>query len=67
MVKLLQSQPKLLAMDGPTKLKFTLPLVERSARIQFVADMLKNFQQMYYLLGKILKLIGQVSGKSVRL
>lgn len=45
LVKLLQSQPKLLAMDGPTKLKFTLPLVERSARIQFVADMLKNFQQ----------------------
>ncbi|MGC9552397.1 TRCF domain-containing protein, partial [Vibrio metoecus] len=45
LVKLLQSQPKQFAMDGPTKFKFTLPLVERSARIQFVADMLNDFQQ----------------------
>ncbi len=45
LVKLLQSQPKQFAMDGPTKFKFTLPLLERSARIQFVADMLHNFQQ----------------------
>jgi len=45
LVKLLQSQPKKFAMDGPTKFKYALPLVDRRERIQFVADMLGEFQQ----------------------
>lgn len=45
LVKLLQSQPQKFAMDGPTKFKFTVPLVDRRKRIQFVGDMLEEFQQ----------------------
>ena len=45
LVKLLQAQPKLFAMDGPTKFKFTRTLVDRRERIQFIADMLNEFQQ----------------------
>ena len=45
LVKLLQSQPQKFAMDGPTKFKFTIPLVDRRKRIQFVGDMLAEFQQ----------------------
>ncbi|ROV58276.1 transcription-repair coupling factor [Vibrio ponticus] len=45
LVKLLQSQPQKFAMEGPTKFKFTLPLVDRRQRIQFVTDMLAEFQQ----------------------
>ncbi|MEL7291671.1 MAG: transcription-repair coupling factor [Pseudomonadota bacterium] len=45
LVKLLQSQPQKFAMDGPTKFKFTIPLVDRRKRIQFVNDMLAEFQQ----------------------
>ncbi|WP_165310823.1 transcription-repair coupling factor [Vibrio ziniensis] len=45
LVKLLQSQPKKFAMDGPTKFKYAVPLVDRRERIQFVADMLGEFQQ----------------------
>lgn len=45
LVKLLQSQPQKFAMDGPTKFKFTIPLVDRRKRIQFVNDMLGEFQQ----------------------
>jgi transcription-repair coupling factor (superfamily II helicase) len=45
LVRLLQSQPKQFVMDGPTKLKFILPLEERLQRLRFVQDMLKYFQQ----------------------
>ncbi|MGY3570141.1 transcription-repair coupling factor [Vibrio paucivorans] len=45
LVKLLQSQPQKFSMEGPTKFKFTVPLVDRRKRIQFVADMLSEFQQ----------------------
>ncbi|WP_194437742.1 transcription-repair coupling factor [Vibrio fluminensis] len=45
LVKLLQSQPQKFAMEGPTKFKFTLALVDRRQRIQFVTDMLAEFQQ----------------------
>ncbi|MDW6003682.1 transcription-repair coupling factor [Vibrio mangrovi] len=45
LVQLLQSQPKLYGMDGPTKFKFTLPLDERNQRIGFLRDMLSEFQQ----------------------
>ena len=45
LVKLLQSQPQKFAMEGPTKFKFTVSLVDRRQRIQFVTDMLGEFQQ----------------------
>ncbi|MEF1173705.1 transcription-repair coupling factor, partial [Vibrio sinaloensis] len=45
LVKLLQSQPQKFAMEGPTKFKFTVPLVDRRKRIQFIGDMLGEFQQ----------------------
>lgn len=45
LVKLLQSQPKQFSMEGPTKFKFAIPLVDRRERIQFVANMLEEFQQ----------------------
>ena len=45
LVKLLQAQPKQFAMDGPTKFKFTLPLVDRRERMSFVANMLNEFEQ----------------------
>ncbi|WP_339390135.1 hypothetical protein, partial [Vibrio neptunius] len=45
LVKLLQSQPLKFAMEGPTKFKFTVPLVDRRKRIQFVGDMLGEVQQ----------------------
>ncbi|WP_295902879.1 transcription-repair coupling factor [uncultured Vibrio sp.] len=45
LVKLLQSQPQKFAMEGPTKLKFTIPLVDRRKRVRFVVDMLSEFQQ----------------------
>lgn len=45
LVKLLQSQPQKFAMDGPTRFKFTVPLVDRRQRLQFINDMLNEFQQ----------------------
>lgn len=45
LVKLLQSQPKVFALDGPTKFKFALELPEKSKRIQFISDMMQEFRQ----------------------
>lgn len=45
LVKLLQSKPQMYAMDGPTKLKFSQPLVDRRKRLQFVKQQLEEFQQ----------------------
>ncbi|WP_428773686.1 transcription-repair coupling factor [Vibrio sp.] len=45
LVKLLQSQPQKFAMDGPTKFKFAIPLTDRRKRIEFVGDMLTQFEQ----------------------
>ena len=45
LVKLLQSQPQKFAMEGPTKFKFGVPLVDRRKRLDFVNDMLNEFQQ----------------------
>ncbi len=45
LVKLLQSQPQKFAMEGPTKFKFGVPLVDRRQRLDFVNDMLNEFQQ----------------------
>jgi transcription-repair coupling factor (superfamily II helicase) len=45
LVKLLQSQPKQFGMEGPTKFKFVLPLVDRRERLKFVKNMLDEFAQ----------------------
>ncbi|MDR9829607.1 transcription-repair coupling factor [Vibrio sp. FNV 38] len=45
LVKLLQSQPKQFAMEGPTKFKFIVPLVDRRERLRFVKSMLEEFSQ----------------------
>jgi len=43
LVKLLQSQPKQFTLEGPTKFKFSLPLPERTQRIEFVTNMMNEF------------------------
>lgn len=43
LVSLLQSAPRRYGMEGPTKFKFTLPLSDRSARINAVSDLLNQF------------------------
>ncbi len=45
LVKLLQTQPKQFSMEGPTRFKFTLPLVDRRERTQFIISMLSEFEQ----------------------
>ncbi|MFC1237272.1 transcription-repair coupling factor [Vibrio sp. F74] len=45
LVKLLQGQAQNYKMEGPTKLKFTLPLADRRERIRFISDLLEQFQQ----------------------
>ncbi|MGR5119115.1 transcription-repair coupling factor [Vibrio astriarenae] len=45
LVKLLQSQPKQFGMEGPTKFKFVLPLVDRRERLKFVKNILDEFAQ----------------------
>ncbi|MFC3023461.1 transcription-repair coupling factor [Vibrio zhugei] len=45
LVKLLQAQPQQFSMDGPTKFKFTLPLVDRRERVEFIKHMLNEFEQ----------------------
>ncbi|CAM3557891.1 Transcription-repair-coupling factor [Vibrio aerogenes CECT 7868] len=45
LVQLLQSQPQVFAMDGPTKLKFTVSLEQRPERLRFIQDILTYFQQ----------------------
>ncbi|EHZ2844599.1 transcription-repair coupling factor [Vibrio vulnificus] len=45
LVRLLQSQPKKFAMEGPTKFKFSVPLTDRRQRIQFIQDLLNEFNQ----------------------
>ena len=45
LVKLLQSAPKKYGMEGPTKFKFTVPLVDRLERIAFINDLLVQFKQ----------------------
>ncbi|RQW63250.1 transcription-repair coupling factor [Vibrio viridaestus] len=44
LVKLLQSQPKQFALEGPTKFKFSIPLSDSAERIEFVSNILKEFQ-----------------------
>ena len=45
LVKLLQAQPQQFSMDGPTKFKFTMPLVDRRERVEFIKHMLAEFEQ----------------------
>ncbi|MBG0761293.1 transcription-repair coupling factor [Vibrio cidicii] len=45
LVRLLQSQPKKFAMEGPTKFKFSVPLTDRRQRVQFIRDLLNEFNQ----------------------
>ncbi|MDA9555959.1 transcription-repair coupling factor [Vibrio sp.] len=45
LVRLLQSQPKVFGMDGPTKLKFSMELTDRRKRIQLVTDILKELAE----------------------
>jgi len=45
LVKLLQSAPQKYAMDGPTKLKFTVPLADRRERVTYINDLLEQFAQ----------------------
>ncbi|MDN3610350.1 transcription-repair coupling factor [Vibrio ostreicida] len=45
LVKLLQSQPQKFSMEGPTKFKFGVTLTDRRKRIQFVGELLGEFQQ----------------------
>ncbi len=45
LVQLLQSPSKKYSMDGPTKLKFTVPLADRRGRIKFIDDLLTQFKQ----------------------
>ncbi len=45
LVQLLQSQPQKFAMEGPTKFKFALPLADRRKRMQFVADLVADFDR----------------------
>ncbi|MDB1123564.1 transcription-repair coupling factor [Vibrio algarum] len=45
LVKLLQGHAQKYKMEGPTKLKFTLPLADRRERIRFISDLLEQFQQ----------------------
>lgn len=43
LVQLMQTQPKLYRMDGPTRLRFNLPSPDVNARFQLVQNMLESF------------------------
>ncbi|WP_117234365.1 transcription-repair coupling factor [Vibrio maerlii] len=45
LVTLLQTEPTKYGLDGPTKLKFMQPLVDRRKRIQFVSELIGKFSQ----------------------
>ncbi|MBD1556518.1 transcription-repair coupling factor [Vibrio sp. S9_S30] len=45
LVKLLQSAPKKYGMEGPTKLKFAIPLTDRRERVRFINDLLQQFAE----------------------
>lgn len=44
LVHLMQTQPRLYRMDGPTRLRFNLPSPDAAARFNLVENMLKTFQ-----------------------
>jgi transcription-repair coupling factor (superfamily II helicase) len=45
LVSLLQSKPQIYRLDGPSKLKFTQEFTERPARLQFIEQLLADFQE----------------------
>ncbi|GLQ75456.1 transcription-repair coupling factor [Vibrio penaeicida] len=45
LVKLLQSAPQKYGMEGPTKLKFAIPLTDRRERVRFINDLLQQFAE----------------------
>lgn len=45
LVKLLQGAPQKYSMEGPTKLKFAVPLADRRERLRFISDILEQFNQ----------------------
>lgn len=45
LVSLLQNEPRVYRLDGPTKLKFTQDLTDRAARLKFISALLAAFQQ----------------------
>ncbi|MCD1127348.1 transcription-repair coupling factor [Jinshanibacter sp. LJY008] len=45
LIGLLQKQPQRYRLDGPTKLKFNIDLTDRIKRLEFISELLKNFEQ----------------------
>ncbi|MDN6653925.1 MAG: hypothetical protein L0K83_07445, partial [Lactobacillus sp.] len=45
LIGLLQKQPHIFRLDGPTKLKFIIDLSERKARLEFISDLLSQFAE----------------------
>ncbi len=45
LISLLQNQPQVYRMEGPTRLRFTIPAPERSERIKLVETMLTAFSE----------------------
>ncbi len=45
LVKLLQSAPQKYGLEGPTKLKFAIPLTDRRERVRFINDLLQQFSE----------------------
>ncbi|XTD80938.1 hypothetical protein AB8849_11410 [Proteus vulgaris] len=43
LISLLQEQPAVFRLDGPSKLKFITNLAEREKRLTFIDDMLSAF------------------------
>ncbi|MCC8366545.1 transcription-repair coupling factor [Xenorhabdus sp. PB61.4] len=45
LINLLQTQPNIYRLDGPSKLKFINELTERTARLSFIQSLLEAFEQ----------------------
>ncbi|CDG20995.1 Transcription-repair-coupling factor [Xenorhabdus poinarii G6] len=45
LISLLQTQPNIYRLDGPSKLKFITELTERTTRLSFIQQLLENFDQ----------------------
>jgi transcription-repair coupling factor (superfamily II helicase) len=45
LIGLLQKQPQIYRLDGPTKLKFMIDLTDRPKRLKFVDDLLAAFAE----------------------
>ena len=45
LIGLLQRQPKIYRLEGPTKLKFMQDLTDRTQRLKFISELLAAFAQ----------------------